>query len=91
MARKRPGIQGRLDAVQSHVHGTLNTAEGVMLRLEAKLDGLVDEMLDGITFKLVKVGDSSIMDFFSGKIKELPLAIEVVLKEQDEKQEDQKA
>lgn len=57
MARKRrPGISGRLDQVQGKANQTMDTAQGVMLRLEAvvrgAVDEAVDELLDGIAFEL---------------------------------------
>lgn len=57
MARKRrPGIAGRLNQLQGKANQTMDTAQGVMLRLEAvvrgAVDEAVDELLDGITFEL---------------------------------------
>ena len=57
MARqRRPGIPGRLNQLQGKANETMDTAQGVMLRLEAvvrgAVDEVVDELLDGITFEL---------------------------------------
>ena len=57
MARqRRPGIPGRLNQLQGKANETMDTAQGVMLRLEAVVRGAVDEaideLLDGFTFEL---------------------------------------
>lgn len=81
MPRRRPGIKGRLDQVQGKANQTMDVAQGVMLRLEAKLDGAVDEVLDGIDFELVRKGDASMMDFFTGKVSTLPFSLRIVPRE----------
>jgi len=55
-ARRRPGIQGRLDAVQGHAHQTLGQAQTSMQNVEAAVLGLIDELQDGITLEL-RIGD----------------------------------
>ena len=57
-------------------------------RLESKADGvmalaeiLLEELTDGVTFKLVVDEKFTISDLFSGKIKELPISIKMEVKE----------
>ena len=74
MARtRRPGIPGRLNQLQGKANETMDTAQGVMLRLEAvvrgAVDEAVDELLDGITFELDIGG------------KTLPIKLRMVLEE----------
>ena len=74
MARqRRPGIPGRLNQLQGKANETMDTAQGVMLRLEAvvrgAVDEAVDELLDGVAFEL-EIGG-----------KTLPVKLRMVLEE----------
>lgn len=54
--RRRPGIKGRLDQLQGKASQTMDVAQQVLLRLEAKADGAIDELLDGVRLKLTVAG-----------------------------------
>ena len=57
-------LRRRLDALQGDAHFTMETARE-----------LLEDLRDGIGVKLVNTGEGTILDFLSGKIKELPLQI----------------
>jgi len=59
-----PRLRRRLDQLQGDAHGTMAYARWVL-----------QEFSDGVSVKLVRDGDGTIMDFISGKIDELPLKI----------------
>ena len=78
MARKRrPGIKGRLNAIQGHAHATMNTAQGAIMAVEAAALGLLDNLRDGVDITLTRKADVSLMDFFTGKAEELPFRLQV--------------
>ena len=56
MKGRRPGIKGRLDALQSHGHQTMDKAQQSMASVEAAVLGLIEELEDGIAFELEIAG-----------------------------------
>lgn len=87
MARFRR--QGRILANARSAAAKANVAAGQAQAVLAQAshtvshaDGLIDELFDGITLKLVKVGEASIMDFLTGKVDELPLAVRIEVEEE---------
>jgi len=72
MRGRRPGLKGRLDAVQGHAHATMNTAQQSIKASEAAVLGFFEELLDGVTLEVV----------FAGKT--MPIKIRIVPREDDE-------
>lgn len=73
--KRRPGIPARLDQVQGKANATMDVAQGVMLRLEARLDQAIKDLLDGVTVELDIAG------------KTLPCKLRLVAKEAKEAKE----
>ena len=71
MARRRPGLKNRLDAVQGHAHATMNTAQQSIQASEAAVLGFFEELLDGVTLE-VQIGG-----------KTLPIKVRIVPREDD--------
>ena len=86
-ARRRPGIKGRLDAVQGHAHATMNTAQGAIEAVKAAALGFLDNLQDGIEIKLTRDPKVSLMDFVTGKATELPFGLQVTFPDDDEDDE----
>lgn len=57
-------LQRRLDQLQGDAHATMSVARE-----------LLHDLHDGVTIKLVNTGQGTVLDFLSGKIKELPIQI----------------
>lgn len=53
--RRRPGIQGRLNAVQAQAQQAISRGERAAVNIEAAVLGLIDELRDGVTLE-VKIG-----------------------------------
>ena len=84
MARRRSGgLRGRLDRLESNAHSTMNTAKSAVLSLQDVAEGLLEDLRDGVSVVLVRKGDVSIMDFLSGKVKELPFSLRIVPEEEE--------
>jgi len=73
-------LRGRLDAMQGDAHQTMAASR---VTLEAAR-ALLEEIQDGVQIKLVRVGEGTLVDFFMGRIPELPLRIEIAIEEEDE-------
>ena len=69
MRRLRNAIS-QAHAAASHANRTLSLA-----------DALIEELADGVKLKLVRVGDSTILDFLQGRVDELPIAIQLDIEE----------
>jgi hypothetical protein len=82
MPRRRGGLRGRLDRLESNAHQTMNTAQGAILSVRDVVEGLLEDLQDGVDIHIVRKGDASIMDFLSGKVEELPFALRIVPEEE---------
>jgi hypothetical protein len=82
--QRRPGIKGRLDALQSHGHATMSTAQGAILAVEAAALGFMDQLRDGVGITLVRKGNASWMDFLTGKATEFPIGLKVDFGDEEE-------
>jgi hypothetical protein len=80
MARR--GLRGRLDRLESNAHRTMNTAQGAILSVQDVVEGLLEDLRDGVDVRIVKRGDASILDFLQGKVDELPFALRIVPEEE---------
>ena len=74
---KRPGIKGRLDALQGHGHATMNTAQGAIEAVKAAALGLMDNLQDGLDITLSKRKGVTWKDFFFGHADEMPFRLQV--------------
>ena len=75
--QRRPGIKGRLNAIQGHAHATMNTAQGAIMAVEAAALGLLDNLRDGIDITLTKRKGVTWRDFFFGDAEEMPFGLQV--------------
>lgn len=71
--RRRPGIKGRLDQLQGKASQTMDVAQQVLLRLEAKADGAIDELLDGVRLKLTIAG------------RDIPIELKILPREEEDR------
>ena len=85
--RRRPGIKGRLNALQGHAHATMNTAQGAIMAVEAAALGLLDNLRDGIDITLSRKKEVSWLDFFTGKAEELPFRLQVRFPDDEDEDE----
>ena len=44
-------------------------------------DSLIMELKDGVSLKLVRTGEETIMDFVMGRCKELPIEVQLIIDE----------
>lgn len=85
MARRRSGgLRGRLDRLEGNAHATMGQAQFTLAAIREAATGFLEELQDGVTVKVVRLGDASIMDFFSGKVKELPFSLQLVVEEPED-------
>jgi len=73
-------LRGRLDAMQGDAHQTMAASR---VTLEAA-KALLEEIQDGVQIKLIRVGKGTLVDFFMGRIDELPLRIEIAIEEEED-------
>ncbi len=77
-------IKARADQAVANANAAAVQAQGVIHHADDTLtasDALVAELMDGVTLVLVHEGEGTILDFLSGKIKELPLKVKIVVEE----------
>jgi hypothetical protein len=72
----------RLRQLIANANAKVNQAGGVMQNTNELLD-FAEEVMDGVTLTVVHQGEGTLMDFFSGKIKELPIGIKLTIDEDD--------
>ena len=77
-------IEAKVNATLNQAQGVLSQADRSILRVTAKVEALLDEIMDGVDVVLVKRGDASLMDFFKGESGEFPVRIQIDLKGEDE-------
>jgi hypothetical protein len=82
--RRRPGIKGRLDALQGDAHNTMSAARGAIEAVKAAALGVMDQLRDGITVWLIWRDDFRFLDFIRGKIKQFPIGVKVDFGDEDE-------
>ena len=75
--QRRPGIKGRLNALQGDAHATMSTARGAILAVEAAALGFMDQLRDGVDITLIRKDHTNWMDFLTGKTKEFPIGLKV--------------
>jgi hypothetical protein len=61
----------------------MNTAQASILSVRDVVEGLLEDLQDGVDIRIVRKGDASIMDFLSGKVAELPFALRIVPEEDE--------
>lgn len=61
----------RLNQLQGKANQTMNAAQVTLGAFQA----FAEELTDGVNFKIVRTGDATIMDFVTGKVKELPFCL----------------
>jgi hypothetical protein len=76
MARQR-GLRASMDRVEGNAHYTMNSLRSTALEL-------IEELEDGITIRITKVGEGSVMDFLMGRLEECPIGLRIDLREDDE-------
>lgn len=52
MARRKGGIRGVVARVEANTHATLNQAQRSVLTVEDLVRGLIEDLRDGVAFKL---------------------------------------
>jgi len=52
MARRRGGIRGIAARLESNANHTMATARGAVLSIEDLVQGLIEDLQDGVAFKL---------------------------------------
>ena len=62
----------------------INNVEGQTNYTLWILQELLKDVQDGVHVKLVRVGDDTIMDFLLGRCDELPLEIEIDVREEED-------
>ena len=77
----RRGLRGRLDRLESDAHDTMATARGSILSVQDVVEGLLEDLRDGVDVRIVRKGDATFLDFLSGKVEELPFALRIVPEE----------
>lgn len=72
----------------ANANNTVNQASSEIQRTSSNVNELIDladlfvnELMDGVTFTIVRKGEGTLMDFFSGKIDELPISIKLLVDE----------
>ena len=81
----RRRIEAKVNATLAQAQGVLSQADRAILRVSAKVEAILDEILDGADVVLVKRGDATLMDFFSCKVAEFPVRIQIDVKGEDDK------
>ena len=95
MQRTRRGLRGRLDRMESQAtqtaqaaRQTMSNADKLMLQAQtdiiATLHDMILDLQDGVSIKLVRDPDASIMEFFLGDATELPFKIVIDVDEEEE-------
>ena len=82
MAR-RGGLRGRMDRLEGNAHATMGQAQFTLKAIREAAVGLLEDLQDGVTIQLVRTGEATLMDFLSGKVKELPLSLRLVIEEEE--------
>ena len=77
MKGRRPGIKGRLNALQGDAHNTMSAARGAIEAVKAAALGIMDQLRDGVDITLIRKDHTSWMDFLTGKTKEFPIGLRV--------------
>jgi|CXWL01.1.fsa_nt_gi hypothetical protein len=75
----------RLRDLVANANAKVNQAGGAINNLNELIDLVdifVDELMDGVTFTIVRKGEGSLMDFLNGKIDELPIGIKLLVDEE---------
>ena len=80
MAR-RGGLRARLDRIEGNAHKTMNTAQASILSVQDVVEGLLEDLRDGVDVRIVRKGNATFLDFLSGKVEELPFALRIVPEE----------
>lgn len=70
-------LRRRLDTMQRQASGTMGNANAL---IDMGKD-LIEDIQDGVSIKIVRKGEHSIVDFLLGKCDELPLSIKIDLED----------
>jgi hypothetical protein len=71
-----------LDRLEGNAHQTMNTAQGAILSVRDVVEGLIEDLADGVDIVIVRKGTATIADFLTGKVTELPFALRIVVQEE---------
>lgn len=72
-----------MDRLEGNAHATMGQAQFTLKAIREAAVGLIEELQDGVTVQIVRTGDATLMDFLSGKVKELPLSLRLVIEEEE--------
>ena len=82
--RRRQGIGRRIRGLLAKADNTLDTAQGAILAVQAVALGFIDNLQDGIDFKLCKTKGVTFRDFFFGDAEELPFHLQARFPDEDD-------
>ena len=66
-------LRDRLNRLENTATNTMTDSQQLMHALQ----GLVEEIENGVEISLINTGEGTVLDFLLGKIKELPIKIMV--------------
>ena len=79
MERQASHAMSEATQTVQHADRTLHIADQTMLKAQQEIiavgNDLIDDIADGVSIKLVRKGDNTIMDFVMGQCDELPLQV----------------
>jgi hypothetical protein len=80
-------LRQRLDRLEAEASETMSSAQVTLQAfkiLGETATEMVNEILDGVRVKVIREDDSTILDFLSGKTKELSFGLAVKLREPED-------